>query len=186
MEKLNPGHTAVICIDMQREYFDPSRPLYVKDSQKVSENCRVIIDNARARKSLIVHVRHVSSKDGDQTFAANSPFIDFVDLLTPKETEPIVTKSRPGAFYDTPLNDILVSKKIKNVIICGLLSFMCCDTTAREAHARGYDVYFIKDATAAIDIGEIPAETIHRSTCAIQGWMFSTLMSTSEILKVIN
>lgn len=73
-----------------------------------------------------------------------------------------------------------------NVIICGLTSFLCCDTTSREAYTKGYNVYFVKDATAALDIFGIPAKEIHKIVCAVQKWYFAKVVDTKQILKMIS
>lgn len=65
------------------------------------------------------------------------------------------------------------------------MSFLCCDTTSREAHARGYNVYFIKDATAALDVFNIPAKEVHKVVCAIQKWYIAQVINTKQILEII-
>jgi nicotinamidase-related amidase len=172
---------AVLCIDMQKEYFEEGRPLKVPSGQSVLEKVNSLLDESRRKNLLIIHVRHVSKKPDDSTFRDGSPYLDFVYDVP--RAELVLTKNTPGAFHSTGLQDILKAHGITSVVICGLLSFMCCDTTAREAHARGYKVYFVKDATAAIDIGNLPAEKVHEATCAIQGWMFSNAVTTEEFIS---
>ena len=65
------------------------------------------------------------------------------------------------------------------------MSFMCCDTTARDAHSKGYKVLYVQDATAAIDLGDIPAADVHKVTVAVQGFMFSEVVTTEDILKLL-
>ena len=72
---------------------------------------------------------------------------------------------------------------VDTVVITGLMSFMCCDTTARDAHSRGYKVFFVQDATAAIDLGEIKAQQAHEVTLAVQGFVFSEVIRTEEVLE---
>ncbi|MDF1535489.1 MAG: isochorismatase family protein [bacterium] len=67
--------------------------------------------------------------------------------------------------------------------IAGFMSFMCCDTTARNAHSRGYKVLFVQDATATIDLGDIPAADVHGVTVAVQGFMFSEVVLPLQIPK---
>ncbi len=176
---------ALICIDLQKEYFEDGRPLKVPTGESVLQNVKKLLYAARESNIPIIHVRHISKDPYDSTFRAGSPYVEFVEEVKPKEDERVITKSRPGAFHLTELDDVLHQNGVDTVIICGLLSFMCCDTTAREAYARGYNVLFVKDATAAIDIDDIPAETIHKVTCAIQGWLFSKVVTTNEVIELI-
>lgn len=175
---------ALLCIDLQKEYFKKERPLFVPKGSKVLKNVVLLLEKAREKAIPVIHVRHISKNPSDVTFNAGSPFIEFMLEVTP-QNEYIVTKSLPGAFSKTNLDTILKSLKVSNIIICGLTSFLCCDTTSREAHARGYNVYFIKDATAALDIFGIPGKDVHKIVCAIQKWYFAKVVNTKQILKMI-
>lgn len=83
---------------------------------------------------------------------------------------------------DTPLEDWLRERDIDTVTIAGYMTHMCCDTTARQAVHRGFQVEFLRDATGMLDLsneaGEVTAEELHRSIlCAQQ-------MHLSEVLEV--
>jgi nicotinamidase-related amidase len=182
---MNQPSSALLCIDLQREYFDAGRPLRVPDGALVLENTVNLVNTARGIGIPVVPVRHVSRKRDAVTFAPDSKFLEFTDDVTPRDGEYVVTKSRPGAFYDTPLDLHLRSLGITRLFLCGLLSFMCVDTTAREAHARGYEVIFVSDATAALPMGDLSADVVHKVVCAIQGWMFSTVMCTDDAIKFL-
>ncbi|SEM68114.1 Nicotinamidase-related amidase [Syntrophus gentianae] len=177
--------SALLCIDLQREYFDPGRPLWVPEGAFVLTNTAKLVHKARHIGTPVVHVRHVSRKPGAVTFAPNSEFLEFPEDVSPRDGEYVITKSRPGAFYETALDAHLQSLGITRLFLCGLLSFMCVDTTAREAHARGYEVIFVRDATAALPIGDLSADVIHRVVCAIQGWMFSKVVCTDDAIKLL-
>ncbi len=182
---MSQQRSALLCIDLQQEYFDASRPLRAPGGAEVLANAARLLDAARERGIPVLHARHVSRKPDSPTFARNSRFCEFVAEASPREGEYVVTKSRPGAFYGTDLDDRLRSGGITRLFLCGLLSFMCVDTTAREAHARGYDVVFVSDATASLPIGELAAEEIHRVVCAVQGWMFSQVMRTDDAIQLL-
>lgn len=175
----------LLCIDLQREYFEKGRPLFISEGSRVLKNAALLIKTAREKDIPIIHIKHVSGNPSDSTFNADSSFVEFMSEADPQKHEYVVTKSLPGAFSKTNLDTILKSLKVSNVIICGLTSFLCCDTTSREAHAKGYNVYFIKDATAALDIFGIPAKKVHKIVCAIQKWYFAKVINTKQILKMI-
>jgi len=177
--------SALLCIDLQREYFDTGRPLRAPGGALVLANTVKLVNTARGMGMPIIHVRHVSRKPGAVTFAPGSKFLEFIDDVSPRNEEYVVTKSRPGAFYDTGLDTHLRSRGIMRLFLCGLMSFMCVDTTAREAHARGYEVIFVSDATAAIPMGDLSADDVHKVVCAIQGWVFSTVLCTDDAIKLL-
>ncbi len=184
-EKMSEQRSALLCIDLQQEYFDASRPLWVPGGAPVLANAVRLLDAARGRGVRVLHARHVSGKPKSSTFVRDSRFCDFIEEASPRQGEEVVTKSWPGAFYGTDLDARLRSGGITRLFLCGLLSFMCVDTTAREAHARGYDVVFVSNATASLPIGDLSAEEIHRVVCAIQGWMFSRVMDTDDAIKLL-
>jgi nicotinamidase-related amidase len=177
---------ALLVIDMQKEYFTQGGFLTIPDGPKVADNLVKLMDIARQRKVDVIHIRHISKGPQDATFRAGSSTVEFIDGFVPLPGEPVVTKTRPGSFYLTDLGDILARRGIDGVIIGGLMSFMCCDTTSREAHARGYSVYFLGDGTAALDIGILSAATIHAVVCAVQGLVFSRVVTTQEMIDILN
>lgn len=181
---MGPRKMAVVAIDIQKEYLTKGRPLFVQEGQSVLAKATEIMDAARGKGISVVHVKHVSKNLSDSTFNRNSPLVELAYEVPAQE--PVVTKQVPGAFYSTDLDDLLKSRGIEVVAVLGLLSFMCCDTTAREAHARGYKVLFVEDATAAIPVNGIDAKTVHNVVCAVQGWMFSQVVTTPELIALIN
>ncbi len=176
---------AVLSIDMQAEYYLADGPLRVPEGDAVLRNVRALLDSERPAGVPVIHIRHVSRDPHDLTFAAGSPNVEFMPDVAPVNNEIVITKGLPGAFHLTDLDQILRDLGVSTVLICGLLSFMCCDTTAREAHARGYQVLFVKDATAALPLGDLPAETVHAVACAVQAWLFSTVVSTQDAIARI-
>lgn len=175
---------ALLCIDLQKEYFDKKRPLFISGGSKVLQNVTLLLKAAREKKITVVHVKHISSNPMDTTFKSDTSFIEFMSETAPQH-ETVIIKHLPGAFSRTNLDEYLKASGVTNIIVCGLTSFLCCDTTSREAHSRGYNVYFINDATAALDIFGIPTKQIHRIVCAVQKWYFAKVMNTKQIIKMI-
>jgi nicotinamidase-related amidase len=80
---------------------------------------------------------------------------------------------------------MLAGLDAKTVAIAGFMTHMCCDTTAREAQARGFEVVFLTDGTATRDLtgpsgGTIPHGVVHETTLAAQADGFSTLMDVAS------
>jgi nicotinamidase-related amidase len=177
--------TALLTIDMQREYFEDGRPLKVPEGPTVLANVVRLQDGARKAGVTLIHIQHFSRDPDSGTFAESSPFSALLEEPAPDPGEKVIVKRYPSAFAGTDLEEHLKELGVDTVIIAGLMSFMCCDTTAREAHSKGYKVLFVKDATAAIDLGEIPARQVHAVTLAVQGFMFSEVVGTEEMLSKI-
>jgi isochorismate hydrolase len=89
-------------------------------------------------------------------------------------------KNQYDAFYNTDLEEYLRSKSVEQVIICGLLANLCCETTARSAFVRGFEVFFPVDATAAYN------RDFHISTFRNLGFGFCPIIKTSELTSSID
>jgi ureidoacrylate peracid hydrolase len=78
----------------------------------------------------------------------------------------LLDKPRFGAFHGTDLELILRSGGIDTLIITGIATNVCCETTAREAAVRDFRVLFLRDGTATFSIGDLSAAELQRATCA--------------------
>jgi nicotinamidase-related amidase len=175
-------NTAVIVIDLQREYFEEDRPWYVPDCDRVLENCQRILDAAREAGATVVHARHVQPTEDSPVFAWGSEYTEIVDDIDIRDDEYLVTKTTPNCFQDTRLDDILARNGTENVVSTGLLSAICVDTTARDADARGYNSYYVKDATSMFPVdGTDPAE-VTEIIATVQATIFSDVLSTDDAI----
>lgn len=176
---------ALLMIDVQREYFDRESPLWIPDGPAVLARLQALLGDARRTGSGIVHVQHHESP-GSGVFEPGTPAVETMEEVAPSEGEPIVVKHLPGAFDGTTLDDILGALGARTVLIGGFMTHMCCDTTAREAHARGFEVVFLTDGTATRDLvgpggRTIPHEAVHETTLAAQADGFSRLADIAAV-----
>jgi len=176
--------TAVLVIDAQKEYA-PGGALAITGIEKPLAKISKILSSARANKHLIIHIRHISPDPGDTSFAAGLPGVEFIPDVQPQHNEVVLTKHYPGSFTNLRLDHLLLKKGIEQVIICGFSTFLCCDTTSREAYQKGYKVYFVEDAMASFDLPDICGSELHKTTCAIQKVIFSQVVSTDYLVKEI-
>ncbi len=95
----------------------------------------------------------------------------------------LLHKPRFGAFHGTDLELILRCRGIDTIIITGISTPVCCDTTAREAHARDFRVFLLSDATATTGPD---ADKWQRYALEIIDGMFGQVVSAAQMLLVIN
>jgi nicotinamidase-related amidase len=95
---------------------------------------------------------------------------------TKRSREYILTKSRYSAFIGTRLEAILKRHKVKEVVITGVMTSICCETTARDAFMRDYMVRFVADATGS------PEERMHMATLYNLAYAFADICTTKELL----
>jgi len=182
--ELDLNRAALLLIDVQREYFTLNGPLWIPDWQIVLSRLRRLLEDYREADMPIVHVRHVEAA-GAPVFAADRSLIDTMPEVAPRHIEPIVTKHAPGAFTDTELGDVLAQQAAKTLVIAGFMTHMCCDTTARQAVARGLNVIFLTDGTATrnLALGDrtISHADVQAATLAAQADGFSQLADVATV-----
>ena len=141
---------ALLAIDVQESFRHG--PLWdAVSNPDVVDDVRLLVDASRAAGDLVVWVLHAEPGSGSP-FDPESGYVRVVDELDPRPGEPLVTKSSINAFTTTNLHQVLVSHGIREVVVCGLQTELCCETTARLASDLGYRVVFVTDATATFPI----------------------------------
>jgi ureidoacrylate peracid hydrolase len=167
-----PAETALLVIDMQNGFCHPkgsfaSLGLDVSMTNAAIAGCVELVDAARAAGVPIVFTRYVyrpDYRDGGVLVQEILPAMadvhsleegtwdgELVDELQPREDEFIIDKNRYSAFYGTRLEPILTSLGIRNLVICGVTTNMCVETTARDGSQRDYRVTVISDATGELE-----------------------------------
>jgi len=177
---------ALVVIDVQEEYA-PSGALPVERFDETVSKIEELLAAARSSSEgvKVVHVRHVSHAIGDSSFDAGGTGVSIVERVAPVKDEYVLTKQYPGAFSNPALDRFLIRNNVREVFVCGLTSFLCCDMTSREAFQLGYDVYYIEDAISEFSLGELSAGTLHKAISAIQGIMFSQVVTTADAVKLL-
>ena len=94
-------------------------------------------------------------------------------------------KTAFGAFHGTDLELILRSRGVDTIIIAGIATYVCCETTAREATLRDFRVFFLSDGTTTFDIGDVSAAGLKQATCATLGFRFAQVLAVDEMMRTI-
>jgi nicotinamidase-related amidase len=138
---------ALLVIDVQESFRQ--QPLWQAVSNpRIAEDVNRLVVAARAAGDLVIWVLH-TEPGSDSVFDPASGLIRFMDPLAPAAGEPVLTKTSINAFTTTNLQQLLVSRGIGELAICGIRTEQCCETTARVASDLGYQVTFVIDATAS-------------------------------------
>ncbi|MBL7636619.1 cysteine hydrolase family protein [Atlantibacter hermannii] len=195
----DPASTALIVIDMQRDFVEPhgfgeALGNDVSLLRRAIDPCRRLLDAARRAGLFVVHTREGHRPDlsncpaakltrGGKTFIGQQgtmgriliqgePGHDIIPELYPQAGEPIIDKPGKGAFFATDLHLILQARGIRSLIICGVTTEVCVQTTAREANDRGYEVLIPEDCCASYfpEFHRAALEMI-KAQGAIVGWV---------------
>lgn len=180
--------TALILIDMQEEYFSGKLP--IPDGAEVAAHAARLLVWAREAGISIFHIRHEATSRESPLYTPATPMVEFHPAVTPRQEEPVIVKHLPSGFRDTGLHDRLAARGIETLIICGLMTHMCVDSTAREGLHLGYRIVIAADACASRDLpdpvgnGIIDHMTVHRTALAALGDRFADILRTDDIVRL--
>ena len=192
-----PERTALINVDLQNCFVEGS-PIAAPDGLKVLERVNRLAAACRQAGIMVIHCAVVLRPDGSN-LGVLAEFNPHTDLLV-KGTESaalhkglvvepgdiLLDKPRFGAFYGTDLEMILRKRDIDTIIITGVATNVCCETTAREAAVRDFHVFFLSDGTATAPMGAASAEELQRATCATLGFLFAQVLTVDEMIAKIH
>ena len=175
---------ALIVIDAQKGFDSPIwGPTH---NPECSDNIDALLTLWRDNDWPVVLVRHDSASPRSP-LAPGQSGNDLYDGVTGKH-DLLVTKTVNSAFYGTPdLNEWLKANDLSRLVICGITTNFCCETTARMAGNLGYDVTFAIDATRTfdrtlLDGTVVPAAMVAAMTAANLNDEFATVMNTADIV----
>ncbi|NUR69540.1 MAG: isochorismatase family protein [Hamadaea sp.] len=137
---------ALIVIDVQESFRQ--RPIWAASSNpEIAKQVSRLAETFRANDEKIFWILHVEPGTGG-VFDPALGFVRLIDGLVPADGEPVITKTSHNAFTTTNLQQQLVEAGIGEVVVCGIRTEQCVETTARVASDLGYAVTFVIDATA--------------------------------------
>jgi nicotinamidase-related amidase len=179
---------ALLVIDVQREYFDGAFP--IRHPVGHLEAILEVMDAAHGANIPTVVVRHHQPDPDSPVFRMDSDLWQLHEEVEKRPRDILIDKQLPGSFTGTPLDDFLKERGIDTVSIAGYMTQVCCDTTARQAFHRGYNVEFLRDATGTLDVenkaGSVTAEQLHEAILVAQQMFISDVIDKREWLGRIS
>jgi isochorismate hydrolase len=182
---LDPCRCALIVIDMMRYFADPAGAAWLPASEAVKPSIIKLIDCWRGFGGSVVFTRHCHESDDDggmlgrfwsSVIRCDDP--DSALVLEPLPDEKVLRKTTYDSFYGTGLEQHLRSRSISQVLITGVMTHLCCETTARSAFVRGFEVY------AAVDAMATSSEELHAGSIRSMADGVGVMLDTDSVLKV--
>lgn len=178
--------TALLVIDIQNDYFPDGKNELV-NSLEASLKAKDLLEHFRQRNLPVVHIRHLSVRPGSTYFIPDTEGAEIHANVQPLQNEHIVTKYYPNSFRETDLHDYLQEQEIEQLVISGMMSHMCIDSTARAGKDLGYRITIAEDACATKDLPfqdhKIPAQEVHRSFMAGLSQYFAEIKTSFELIE---
>lgn len=173
---------ALLVIDVQNEYFTGRLPVtYPKDSLG---NIIRAMDHASKVGTPVAVIQHTAPSKDSPTFRRDSEEWKLHPDVERRKRDILIEKSLPGSFTGTKLERWLREQGVERVAICGYMTQMCCDTTARQAFHLGFQVDFLSDATGTLAVqnsaGSISDCDLHRAVLATMAMKFARVTRTEE------
>jgi nicotinamidase-related amidase len=168
---------ALLVVDVQMFGFGEDSPVYAGES--LLANVRGLIARARAAGAPVIYVQHCGAEG--EIDEPGAPAWKIHPAIAPAEGDPVVQKRHPDAFQKTTLQAELESRHIRRLVVAGMQTEYCVDTTCRRAYSLGYDVVLAEDAHSTWDTEHLTAsQVIAHHNATLGGW-FVTLSATRDI-----
>ncbi|MCA1960848.1 MAG: cysteine hydrolase [Desulfomonile sp.] len=179
----------LLLIDIQADYF-PGGAMELQGSPEASVNAKRILELFRRSERPVVHIQHVSTRPGATFLRSGTPGVEIHENVKPLADEIVITKHFPNSFRETPLLDQLKSAAADKLVICGMMTHMCVDSTVRAAFDHGFPNVLIADACATrslvYDSVSVPAEQVHTAFIAALSPLFAKAMRTEDYIAAVD
>lgn len=200
---INPAKTALLVIDMQNTWLKAGSSMETPGSRALVPKLNKLIQACREKGISVIFTRHAHRSDGSDmglfaefvpdvaaktALIEGTPDVEIYRELDYRQSDIVVTKQAYSAFYGTNLDLILRTKGIDTVIISGIVTWGCCESTARDARHRNYKVIFLSDGTATYDQlpdmgwGIITAEETMRNVLTVMAFRYAEVLSVEQLL----
>lgn len=168
---------ALIIIDVQKGLFEKSDMTY--RGEELLGTLQKLISRARGAKIQVIYVQHDGGKG--HILAPGSPGWPIHPAIEPLANETVIHKLDPDSFLNTTLQSELDSHGISKIIIAGLQTELCIDTTIRRAYSLGYDVTVVEDGHSTCDSDTLKAYQIIAHHNSIFSSWFAKIERADEI-----
>jgi len=189
LHKMKPkfSSSCLLVVDMQNFFLDPKSSTFTQGGLAVISNIAKLINAFRKKRLPVIYTAHVHKDkklDGgilawwwEGMVIENTKDAEIHPDLTPLPEEKIIYKHRYSAFYNTDLEINLRCLNITDLVVTGIMSNLCCESTVRDAYFRDYRVFFLLDATGTVN------EDLHLATLKNLAFGFAYVTTAEDILR---
>ena len=174
---------ALLVIDMQKYFCDNDGKAYVPGADILKKKIQDMVDVFSNADQPIIFTRHLDTQGSlmEKWWKENLKEDDPQSKITKdidKSKGQILKKQQYDAFQDTDLEKTLRKKGVEQLVICGVLTNLCCESTARSAFMKSFEVYFVTDATATYK------KEMYDGTLLNLSYGFAILVKTNEVIGI--
>jgi len=175
---------ALLILDMQKYFLESTSHAYVPSAPAIIPKIKALMSSFLNNRLPVILTRHVNTEEDAgfmkrwwrEIIIEENPRSEIIpELVMPDSL--VLKKSQYDAFYNTPLESILKEEGVEQVVVTGVMTHLCCETTARAAAVRGFEVFFPVDATATYK------ESFHRATLLNLSHGFAHAIMSDDIIN---
>lgn len=175
---------ALLIIDIQNDYF-PGGAMELVGSPEAGTQAGKLLQAFRQKQLPVIHIQHVSVRPGATFFLPNTRGVQIHESVAPQAGEAVLQKNFPNSFRNTPLLEHLRKLDIEQLVIAGMMTQMCVDSTTRAAADLGFRCLLAHDAcaTRALAFGgaSVSAENVQTAFLAALNGLFAKVQPTAQI-----
>lgn len=179
-----PVNQALLLIDIQNDYF-PGGAMELVGSPTATAQAGKLLRAFRAKARRVIHIQHISTRPGATFFLPNTNGVEIHESVAPSAGETVFQKNYPNSFRETPLLEHLHKHEITQLVIAGMMTQMCVDTTTRAAADLGFECLLAHDACAAKPLSfggaTVSAENVQIAFFAALNGSFARVLTVEEI-----
>ena len=187
---LDRAKTALVLVDVQKAFVEWEAGGLRRNNPQAVDNIARLLAAFRREGLPVFHIRHASREAGS-ALAADKPGYQPIDAARERNGEPVIVKHVNSSFIGTDLEDRLRAAGIDTVVICGITTNHCVETTTRMAGNLGFDARLVADACYTFDRTGFDgraerAEDIHAMTLSNLNGEFATIETTDSLLAAVD
>jgi len=185
--KLNIDKAALLVLDMQNFFFDKTSHACMPSGEAIIDGIVKTSKYFHDMSRPIIATKHINSNENAKMMdfwwrdilTKDDEFSNLIEEIDNIPTSKILIKSQYDAFYNTNLHHLLQELKIEQLVITGVITHLCCETTARSAFVHGYNVFFPIDGTATYN------EDIHLSSLHTLAHGYANITTIQKITGTV-
>jgi nicotinamidase-related amidase len=174
----------LVIVDIQNDYF-PGGAYTLVGPEAAAERAAELLAHFRASGEPIVHIQHVWDAPDATFMRPGTHGVEINEAVAPLADEPVLLKGSPNSFLGTDLEQRIRDAAVDDVVIVGMMTSMCVDSTVRAAADLGFAVSVASDACAAPDLEfgdvRIAGDVVHSAFLAALADSFATVATVGEL-----
>ncbi|MBT2681980.1 cysteine hydrolase [Bacillus sp. ISL-35] len=168
---------ALLVIDVQNEMFQEGNEVF--NGEGLLKGMKKLLEQARVQRIPVFYIQHndLSLKYGTHLWEVHSE-------IAPQKGDIRVQKNTPDSFFNTNLEQELKEKNIQHLVLAGIQTEICVDTTCRSAFSKGYKVTLVSDLHSTWPTTELSAQQIINHHNGVLRW-FADVKNSDEIINIL-